>query len=70
LSEHIDHDLPLSRARLASGQVVEEPLQASFDCFVPFDLAWPAAGGGVLDELLLDLEASAKARGARYPSSE
>jgi hypothetical protein len=61
LSEHIDHDLPLSSARLASGQVVEEPLQASFGCFVPFDFAWPAAGGGVLD-VLLDLEASAKAR--------
>jgi len=29
---------------------------------VPLDLALPTAGGGILDELLLDLEASAKAR--------
>ncbi|HJQ86230.1 MAG TPA: hypothetical protein VJ820_02040 [Propionibacteriaceae bacterium] len=41
---------------------MEEPLQASFGCFVPLDLAWPAAGGG--DELLLDLR-RARRRGAQ-----
>lgn len=39
------------------GQILEELFQASLGCFVSFDLAWPAAGGGVVDELLLDLEA-------------
>jgi hypothetical protein len=33
---------------------MEDLLEASFGGFVSLDLAWPVAGGGVVDELLLN----------------
>ena len=40
---------------------MEELLQASFGCYVPLNLAWPAACSGIVDELLLQLNARTKA---------
>lgn len=41
---------------------MEELFQASFGCFVPLDLAWPAAGSGIVDERLLHDKARTRAR--------
>ena len=52
---------PINVGQLGVGQVLEELFQASSGCFVSFDLTRPAAGGGVVDELLLHFEAGSEA---------
>lgn len=42
-----------------ASKVVEELFESRPGCGMSFDLALPAAGGGVFDELPLDLQARA-----------